>query len=76
MTQDFRARVRAGELLVGTFVKTPAPHVVEILGHAGMDFAVVDQEHAPIDLGQMDMMALAARAAGLPLLSRRCSISA
>ena len=71
MTQDFRARVRAGELLVGTFVKTPAPHVVEILGHAGMDFAVVDQEHAPIDLGQMDMMALAARAAGLPLLSRR-----
>lgn len=71
MTQDLRARIRAGELLIGTFVKTPAPHVVEILGHAGLDFAVIDQEHAPIDLSQMDMMALAGRAVGLPLLSRR-----
>ena len=42
MTTTFRDRVRAGELLVGTFVKTPSPHVVEILGHAGLDFAVID----------------------------------
>lgn len=71
MIQDFRARLRSGELLVGTFIKTPAPHIVEILGHAGLDFAVIDQEHAPIELGQMDMLALAGRASGLPLLSRR-----
>lgn len=71
MTKEFRARIRAGELLVGTFIKTPAPHVVEILGHAGLDFAVIDQEHAPIELGQMDMLALAGQAVGLPLLSRR-----
>lgn len=68
---SFRERVLAGELLVGTFVKTPSPHVVEILGHAGLDFAVIDQEHAPIGMAQMDMMALAGRAVGLPLLSRR-----
>ncbi len=68
---ELRDRIRAGELLIGTFVKTPAPHTVEILGAAGLDFAVVDQEHAPIGIGQMDMMALAAKAAGLPLLSRR-----
>lgn len=67
----FRARIRAGETLVGTFVKTPAPQVIEILGAAGLDFAVADQEHAPIDLGAMDLLALAARAVGLPLLSRR-----
>ena len=71
MTDTLRSRIRARELLVGTFVKTPAPHIVEILGHAGMDFAVIDQEHAPMDLAQMDMMALAGRAVGLPLLSRR-----
>ncbi|MCI4661672.1 MAG: aldolase/citrate lyase family protein [Neomegalonema sp.] len=71
MTNDLRSRIRAGELLVGSFVKTPSPHVVEILGHAGLDFAVVDQEHAPIGIGQMDMLALAARAVGMPLLSRR-----
>ncbi|SNR61905.1 aldolase [Paracoccus sediminis] len=68
---SLRARIRAGETVVGTFVKTPAPHVVEILGLAGLDFAVADQEHAPIGLAQMDMLAMAARASGLPLLSRR-----
>lgn len=71
MTTTFRDRIRAGELLVGSFVKTPSPHVVEIFGHAGLDFAVIDQEHAPIDLSQMDMMAMAGRSVGLPLLSRR-----
>jgi len=71
MTKSLRARIRAGELLIGTFVKTPSPHVVEILGLSGLDFAVIDQEHGPIELGQMDMLALAGRAAGLPLLSRR-----
>lgn len=71
MSANFRSRIRAGELLIGTFIKTPAPHNVEILGHAGLDFAVIDQEHAPIDLAQMDLMALASRAVGLPLLSRR-----
>lgn len=70
-----RARIRAGETVVGTFVKTPAPHVVEILGQAGLDFAVIDQEHAPIELAALDMMALAGRAAGLPLLSRRWGAS-
>ncbi|SFJ67593.1 HpcH/HpaI aldolase family protein [Celeribacter neptunius] len=71
MAQDLRARIKAKELLIGTFIKTPAPQNVEILGQAGLDFAVVDQEHAPIGIEQMDRMALASRAAGLPLLSRR-----
>lgn len=71
MAQDLRSRIRAKELLIGTFVKSPSPHAVEILGHAGLDFAVVDQEHAPIDLGALDMLSLAARAVGLPLVTRR-----
>lgn len=68
---NLRDRIRAGETLIGTFVKTPSPQTVEILGAVGLDFAVIDQEHAPIGIGQMDMMAMAGRAAGLPLLSRR-----
>ncbi|WP_407493018.1 HpcH/HpaI aldolase family protein [Pseudooceanicola sp. MF1-13] len=71
MTRSLKSRIRNKELLIGTFIKTPAPHTVEILGHAGLDFAVIDQEHAPISISQMDMMALAGRAVGLPLLSRR-----
>ncbi|AMY67918.1 HpcH/HpaI aldolase family protein [Frigidibacter mobilis] len=67
---DLRARVRAGERLTGCFVKTPSPQVVELLGMAGMDFVVADREHAPIGTGALDLMALAGRAVGLPLLIR------
>lgn len=67
---SFRARVRAGEVLAGTFIKTPAHHQAELLGLAGLDFAVADAEHAPIDLAAMDRLAAAARGVGLPLLTR------
>lgn len=55
---------------VGTFVKTASPHVIEILGGSGLDFAVLDAEHAPLDRAMLDLMMLAGRAADLPLLVR------
>ena len=54
----------------GTFVKFDSPVVIEILGAAGLDFAVLDAEHAPLDLGALDRLLLAGRAARLPLLVR------
>ena len=55
---------------VGTFIKTSSPHVVEVLGTTALDFAVLDAEHAPLDRAALDLMMLAGRAAGLPLLVR------
>ena len=55
---------------VGTFIKTSSPHVVEVLGTTGLYFAVIDAEHAPLDRAMLDLMMLAGRAAGLPLLVR------
>lgn len=55
---------------VGTFLKTPAVQVVEVLGLAGLDFAVLDAEHGPFDRHTADLMMVAARAAGLPLYVR------
>ena len=43
----FRRRLRAREHLIGTFVKTPTTHAIEILGGLGFDFVILDQEHAP-----------------------------
>lgn len=60
----FRQRFIAGETLVGTFVKTPASHPVEILGQAGFEFVVIDEEHAPWDRVTIDHALLAARASG------------
>lgn len=55
---------------VGSFIKTGSPQVVELLGLAGLDFAIVDAEHAPFDRGSLDFMMLAGRAAGLKLFVR------
>lgn len=54
----------------GLFIKTPSPHIVEILGTSGLDFAVLDAEHAPLDRSSLDLMLLAGRAASMPLFVR------
>lgn len=67
---SFKQRIRARELLIGTFVKTGHHQVVEILGASGLDLLVVDAEHAPFDRASLDALALAARASGIPTLVR------
>ena len=44
-----RARLREKGFLLGAFVEIAAPEIVEILGAAGMDFAVIDEEHGALD---------------------------
>jgi 2-keto-3-deoxy-L-rhamnonate aldolase RhmA len=69
----FRERLRAGELLSGTWVKTPHPHVVEVLAFSPLDVLVLDAEHAPFDRATLDLCILAARAGGKPVLVRPAS---
>lgn len=61
----FRQRFAAGERVVGTFIKTPTTHAIEILGDLGFDFVVIDAEHAAFDRQAIDVALLAARASGL-----------
>ena len=70
---SFRERLRAGDLLAGTWVKTPHPHVVEVLALSPLDCLVLDAEHAPFDRAALDLCILAARAAGMPVLVRPAS---
>ena len=67
---SFRERLLAGELLAATWVKTPHPHVVEVLALTGLDALVLDAEHAPFDRSALDLCTLAARAGGMPVLVR------
>ncbi len=69
-TTDFKAKLRARAPLLGCFVKTPHPAVVEALSGAGLDCICLDAEHAPFDRGDLDACLLAARAGGLPALVR------
>ena len=61
----FRRRFTARERLVGSFIKTPTSHAIEILGDLGFDFVVIDEEHAPLDRMSIDIALLAARASNV-----------
>jgi 2-keto-3-deoxy-L-rhamnonate aldolase RhmA len=67
---DFRDRIRRKAHVLGTFVKTPTSHTTEVIGSAGLDFVILDQEHAPFDRGTIDIACLAARAADIAALVR------
>jgi 2-keto-3-deoxy-L-rhamnonate aldolase RhmA len=67
--------LRAGELLAGTWIKTPHPHVVEVLSFSSLDCLVLDAEHAPFDRAALDLCILAARAGGKTVLVRPQSAS-
>ncbi|MBN9082423.1 MAG: aldolase [Rhizobiales bacterium 62-17] len=70
---QFRKRLAAGELLAGTFVKTPTGHATEIFGDLGYDFVVIDEEHAPFDRRSIDDAIVSARAANIAPLVRVAS---
>ena len=67
---SFRERLRRGDPLLGTFVKTPHPSVIEVLGHSPLDCVCIDAEHAAFDRRDLDVAILAARSLDLPALVR------
>ena len=69
-SSSFRERLRRGESLLGTFVRTAHPAVVEILGNSPLDCVCIDGEHAAFDRRDIDVAILAARGADLPVLVR------
>ncbi len=69
-TAGLKARILGGDLLAGTFMKTPDVTVVEVLAQSGLDFIVLDLEHTGIDRGRMDACLAVARALDFPVLVR------
>lgn len=67
---EFRGQVLAGDVMAGTFVKTPAYELIEVLAKSGLDFLCLDGEHAPFDRARMDGCLAMARAFDLPTLVR------
>ena len=67
---SFKSRIAAGEALLGTFLKTPHPHIMEVLASTGLDCVVIDAEHAPFDRRDIDACVMAAQLGGLPVLVR------
>lgn len=72
MTENahFKARLTARETLLGAFVKTPHPIIIEIMGRSAFDFLVLDAEHAPFDRSTIDTSIIAARSVDCPVVVR------
>ncbi|MCY4336672.1 MAG: aldolase/citrate lyase family protein [Litoreibacter sp.] len=70
MTKSFKARMRDGDTLVGTFLKTPAHEMIEVLAKSNLDFICLDAEHAPFDRERLDICLAVARALDMPTLVR------
>jgi 2-keto-3-deoxy-L-rhamnonate aldolase RhmA len=66
----FRERLRRRDLLIGTWVKTPAPVVCEVLGGSALDVLALDAEHAPFGRVELDACLAICRALGIAALVR------
>ena len=66
----FKDRLRARDLIVGTWIKTPSTIVTEVLSLSPLDCLCLDAEHAPFDRDALDGAILAGRAYGKPILVR------
>lgn len=60
----------SGPGLLGTWVKIPTFETVQLLGHAGFNFVVVDLEHAPLSLNRAVELVFCAQAMGMAALVR------
>jgi len=59
------ALLRSGNPLLGLFVGLPSPALVEMAGHAGFEFVIVDNEHGPASIETTEHLLRAARASGI-----------
>jgi 2-dehydro-3-deoxyglucarate aldolase/4-hydroxy-2-oxoheptanedioate aldolase len=64
---SFSGRARG---MLGTWVKIPTLETVELLGHAGFEFVVIDMEHAPHGMDLAYRLIFAAQASGMAALVR------
>jgi len=65
-----RARLAAGERLIGTFVKSRDPATTEALAAAGYDFVVADMEHSPLAVADVEGIARACSSRDVAVLAR------
>ncbi len=61
---SFKQKIDEG-FVVGVFSKTSDPSFIEILGHAGYDFVIIDLEHGPNSVSNTQHLIRAAETGGI-----------
>jgi len=60
-----KAKLEAGQPAIGVSLTFPSPHLVEILGHCGFDWVLLDCEHGPMTADTVETMVMASELAGI-----------
>ncbi len=76
MTNTIKTMIHAGKPALGCSLMFPSPQLVEMLGHAGFDWVLLDCEHGSLSLADVEVMAMAADAVGITAIARPRSSAA
>ena len=69
-TNTTKAKLAEGKVVYGAIISRFAPDIVEIFGAIGYDFVMIDGEHGPMDLDQVEHMVRAAESFGITPIAR------
>jgi 2-keto-3-deoxy-L-rhamnonate aldolase RhmA len=69
-TNTTKAKLKAGETVLGCFVRYPSASLVEVLGYAPWDFIVFDCEHGVMGPAEVEHMTRAAELRGVTPIVR------
>ncbi len=69
-TNTTKAKLGEGEVVFGAIISRYAPDLVELFGAIGYDFVMIDCEHGPMDLDQVEHMVRAAEVFDITPIAR------
>ncbi len=69
-TNTTKAKLAEGKVVYGAIVSRFAPDIVEIFGAIGFDFVMIDCEHGPMNLDQVEHMVRAAESFDITPITR------
>jgi 4-hydroxy-2-oxoheptanedioate aldolase len=69
-TNTLKQKLREGKPVFGAMITFPAPPIVEMLGHMGFDWVLIDNEHGSITIDPSEDMIRAAELTGVAPIVR------
>jgi 4-hydroxy-2-oxoheptanedioate aldolase len=69
-TNTTKAKLAEGKVVFGAIISRFAPDQVELFGALGYDFVMIDCEHGPMDLDEVEHMVRAAEVFGITPITR------
>jgi len=65
LIKNFKEKLKEGKSVLGPFMKTGDPAFVEAAGFAGFDFVILDMEHGPTEIMNLQNLIRAAQVGGV-----------